>query len=313
LTDLPADPFSPFYAVGDPMHLPLSPRRGMRLAHVPTLFLIVVIAGWITTESSAQDQPKGVAVKSEAKAADVWKSSYTEQTFTDGSGVKHAYRLRFPDGFKEGDKTRYPLVVFLHGAGERGSDNEIQLVHGAIEFARADRQAKYPCFVLFPQVPLNEKWADADWGKPTGTGNVSDKDTPSMAAVLGMIDQWVKSGSVDPDRIYLTGLSMGGYGTWYAGAIHRERWAAIAPICGGGDPTWAKRYAGLPIWNFHGTADKAVPISRSREMIEALAAAGQKPEPKNTEYEGVGHDSWTQTYRRDDFFEWLFAQRKAAP
>jgi predicted peptidase len=68
----------------------------------------------------------------------------------------------------------------------------------------------------------------------------------------------------------------------------------------------------LPIWNFHGTADKAVPISRSREMIEALAAAGQKPEPKNTEYEGVGHDSWTQTYRRDDFFEWLFAQRKAA-
>jgi predicted peptidase len=254
---------------------------------------------------------EGAATGQEPAAkADDWQASYSSQTFTDAEGKSHAYRLRFPDGFQEGESKKYPLVLMLHGAGERGADNAAQLKHGAVEFARQDRQAKYPCFVLVPQVPIGQRWAEVDWSLPSGVGSAIEQDSPAFAAALGMVKQWIASNRVDPDRIYVTGLSMGGYGTWYAGGAHRDLLAAIAPICGGGDPAWAPRYAGLPIWNFHGTEDKAVPISRSQEMIEALKKAGQKPEPIYTVYEGGGHDVWTETYRRDDFFEWLFAQKR---
>lgn len=255
----------------------------------------------------------GSATGQEAAVAkeDDWQAAYTTQSFTDAEGNEHAYRLRFPDGFKEGEAKKYPLVLLLHGAGERGADNEAQLKHGAIEFGRPDRQAKHPSFVLVPQVPTGQRWAEVDWSLPSGVGSALEKDSPSFAAALGMIKKWVDGNRVDPNRIYVTGLSMGGYGTWYAGGAHRDLFAAIAPICGGGDPAWAPRYAGLPIWNFHGTEDKAVPISRSQEMIEALRKADQKPEAIYTVYDGAGHDVWTETYRRDDFFEWLFSQKRA--
>jgi predicted peptidase len=106
---------------------------------------------------------------------------------------------------------------------------------------------------------------------------------------------------------------MGGYGSWFAGAHASDLFAAMAPVCGGGDPEWAKRYAKMPIWTFHGTDDAVVPVARSREMIEALQQAGQEPPPIYTEYEGGLHDVWTETYQRDDLFQWLFSQRRATP
>ena len=101
---------------------------------------------------------------------------------------------------------------------------------------------------------------------------------------------------------------MGGFGSWYAAAMPGSRFAAVAPVCGGGDPDWANRYVGMPVWAFHGGEDRLVPASRSREIIEAIRAAGG--EPKYTEYPAVGHDSWTQTYADDVFYNWLFAQRR---
>ena len=124
-----------------------------------------------------------------------------------------------------------------------------------------------------------------------------------------MVDGLIAAGKVDPARVYVTGLSMGGYGTWYAAGMPGSRFAAAAPVCGGGDPDWAKRYVGLPVWAFHGDDDRAVPVGRSREMIEAIRAAGG--EPKYTEYPAVGHDSWTRTYADDAFHDWLFAQRRS--
>jgi len=236
---------------------------------------------------------------------------YTEQTFVDAEGKKHRYRLLFPAGYDKGDSKKYPLVLMLHGAGERGDDNVAQLKHGAIEFARSDRQAEYPCFVLVPQVPKEQKWVDTDWSHAQGKGTFPDTHSPAYAAALGAVKSWLDSGRVDPARVYVTGLSMGGYGTWYASAASKEIFAAAAPICGGGDPSWAKRYQGMPIWAFHGSDDKAVPVGRSREMIDALAKVGHKPEAIYTQYEGGGHDVWTETYRRDDFFRWLFSQSRS--
>lgn len=251
-----------------------------------------------------------------APAADAAASGlegYTEQTFTDAEGNAHRYRLLFPAGYQEDADTKYPLVLLLHGAGERGDDNRAQLRHGAAEFARADRQAAYPCFVVVPQVPRESRWVDADWGQRGGRGTFPDKPSPSMQAALGIVRHWIATGRVEPERVYVTGLSMGGYGSWYAGAHANDLFAAAVPICGGGDPSWTARYGKLPIWAFHGTEDRAVPVERSREMVAALRTAGHEPEPKYTEYEGAGHDVWTQTYRRDDLFEWLFSQRRAQP
>ena len=260
----------------------------------------------------AQD-PAGEKPTEPSAATDQWRSGYTRQTFVAADGSKHAYRLRFPDGFTEGDSRRYPLVLLLHGAGERGADNEAQLVHGAIEFAKPQRQAEYPCFVLVPQVATGQRWVDVDWGQPGGAGSFPEKDSPDFAAAIGMVREWIEGGRVDPRRVYVTGLSMGGYGSWYAGAAYRDLFAAAAPICGGGDPSWAARYAGMPIWAFHGAQDKAVPVVRSREMISALTAAGQQPKPLYTEYPEGGHNVWTETYLRDDFFSWLFSQRRTNP
>lgn len=238
-------------------------------------------------------------------------NQYTQQAFVDTDGNSHRYRLLFPAGYDKAGDEKYPLVLFLHGAGERGDDNAAQLKHGAAEFARADRQAEYPCFVLFPQVPKEQKWVDADWSQSAGKGTFPESPSPAYAAALGAVKSWIDSGRVDPNRVYVTGLSMGGYGTWYAAAASKDVFAAAVPICGGGDPTWAKRYQGMPIWTFHGTEDKAVPVGRSREMIEALATVGHEPKVIYTEYEGGGHDVWTQTYRRDDLFRWLFSQQRS--
>ena len=235
---------------------------------------------------------------------------YQEREFKDASGATHRYRVFIPSGFDKDDQSKFPLILFLHGAGERGNDNVAQLKHGAAEFAREDRQAQYPCIVICPQCPTDEKWVLVDWSDKSGKGTFPDEPSPAMQTALGIVDEWANSGRVDKSRIYITGLSMGGYGSWYAASMKDNPFAAAMPICGGGDPTWAKRYGSMPIWTFHGTDDAAVPLVRTQEMLSALKEVGHKPEPKYTEYQGGGHDVWTETYKRDDVFAWLFSQKK---
>jgi predicted peptidase len=114
---------------------------------------------------------------------------------------------------------------------------------------------------------------------------------------------------VDPDRVYLTGLSMGGYGTWSLAAAHPERFAAIVPICGGGNPADAAKLASLPVWVFHGAKDPTVPLERSKEMVEAIKSAGGNP--RFTIYPEAGHDSWTETYNNPELYQWLLEQKKS--
>lgn len=200
------------------------------------------------------------------------------------------YRLMKPADYKEDGKDVYPLVIFLHGAGERGDNNVKQLVHGVGDFAKAESRKKHPCFLIAPQCPAGKSW-------------VANSDL-----VLALIDSVSKEFRIDKKRLYLTGLSMGGYGTWELLSRKPDLFAAAVPICGGGDPKKADKLTKIPIWCFHGDKDTAVKVEKSRDMIEAIKKAGG--EPKYTEYKGVAHDSWTQTYRDAKVHDWLFAQKK---
>ncbi|MFO0842247.1 MAG: prolyl oligopeptidase family serine peptidase [Gemmataceae bacterium] len=221
---------------------------------------------------------------------------FEKHTFTKGDASLN-YRMMTPPKV-EGKKT-YPLVVFLHGAGERGDDNAAQLKHGAAEFAKASTRKKHPCYVIAPQCPEKGWWA----------GRFRGKEMPgSGPLVLELIDKLCQELPIDKKRIYITGLSMGGFGSWALMAQRPELFAAGIPICGGGDEKAAGKLAKIPIWAFHGDEDKAVKGDLSRAMVKAIEKAGGKP--KYTEYEGVGHDSWTQTYKNPEVIDWLFAQKK---
>lgn len=226
----------------------------------------------------------------------------TPETFKAEDGGTLNYRLLVPAKIEAGKK--YPLVIFLHGAGERGSDNAAQLKHGVSDFVR--HRSDYPCFLIAPQCPEGKKWVEVDWS--AASHDLPKEPGDQMALVRALIDQTIKQKPIDADRIYVTGLSMGGYGTWDAISRYPDLFAAAAPICGGGDPKAAETIKDIPVWCFHGDQDQAVNVERSRKMIAAIKAAGG--EPKYTEYPGVGHDSWTRSYANDDFFAWLFAQKK---
>ncbi len=229
---------------------------------------------------------------------------FEPREFADDAGNTLKYRLLKPKDFNA--SKQYPLVIFLHGAGERGDDNAAQLVHGMAEFCKADRRENYPCYVLAPQCPNEQTWSSFERGddKPL---TLRDEASDPMKLVLALMKQMLSDSAIDKNRVYITGLSMGGYGTWDALARLPEQFAAAAPICGGGDLNTVSRFKEVPVWCFHGDQDEAVPVQNSRDMVAALEEAGGSP--KYTEYAGVGHDSWTETYQNEAFYEWLFSQR----
>ncbi len=239
-------------------------------------------------------------------------SLYQERTVRvdeGGTPVEFRYRLLLPEALPDAAATvaRHPLVLFLHGAGERGSDNVVQLKYLPTWLADSAARRRHPCFVLAPQCRTDERWVDVSWGDGASTPQ-PPVPTVDLAAAIAALDDVVAREAVDRDRIYLTGLSMGGFGTWDLAARLPERFAAILPVCGGGDERVAARTAKLPTWCIHGDADKAVPVTRSRSMIAAVRAAGGRP--IYSELPGVGHDSWTPAYRDPFVLDWLFTQRR---
>lgn len=233
----------------------------------------------------------------------------------DDDGFVLPYRLMAPVPSDPAEKR--PLLVFLHGFGERGDDNQRQLIHGGSSFAAQEFRDRYRAFVLAPQCPAGNLpdseapvvWSQRLWPtKETPAESVFAPPTKPMHAVRALVDQMIEQGSVDPSRLYITGLSMGGYGTWEMAAREPDFWAAAAPICGGGNPAWGERLQALPLWCFHGDADGAVPVDRSREMIAAITAAGGQP--IYTEYPGVDHNSWTRTFENRLVWDWMFAQHR---
>ncbi len=197
------------------------------------------------------------------------------------------YLLYHPPGYDQDTSKRWPLIVFLHGAGESGDDLNKVKVHGP---AKIVETKDLPFVIVSPQSPR------MGW---------------NVEALNGLLDEVLKTNRVDPDRVYLTGLSMGGFGTWAWSAAHPERFAAIAPICGGGEPITARRIKDIPVWVFHGAKDATVPIKRSEDMVEALKKAGAK-EVKFTVYPEAGHDSWTESYNNPELYDWFLSHKREA-
>jgi predicted peptidase len=183
-----------------------------------------------------------------------------------------------------------PLILFLHGAGERGDNLEQVKVHGIPKIV--EQQPDFPFITIAPQCPVDSSW-------------------PFELDVLqALLDHAVANLPVDPARCYLTGLSMGGYGTWALAAQCPERWAAIAPICGGGSwlygfPQRVMRLVGLPVWAFHGARDPIVPLAESQRLVDALVTNGG--DAKLTIYPEAGHDSWSETYANPELYQWFLA------
>ncbi|MEE9394057.1 MAG: alpha/beta fold hydrolase [Planctomycetota bacterium] len=232
-------------------------------------------------------------------------ASFAEGTIEVGDRAL-PYRLLSPPKVEPGK--RYPLILFLHGMGERGADNRAQLKYLPTLMAAKDRQEKNPCFLLAPQCPKDCNWNAVDWRNMRARG--LGKKTWSQLAVIEALKKVVRSNPVDVDRIYLTGLSMGGFGAWELAARHPDWFASCVPVCGGGDPKFASRLLGMPIWAWHGAADRVVPPSASRVMVEALGEYGSSP-LKFSELEGVGHNSWTVAYGDDGAIDWMFEHSRS--
>lgn len=217
------------------------------------------------------------------------------------------YRLFVPAGYS--GARRYPLIVFLHASGSNGTDNLRQLTP-SIGLMIGSVQTIEPAFVLVPQAPANDKWVSGSVGPPFRNYRQEDRpQSPAAQLVLVGIDELEAKYAIDPDRIYLTGASAGGAGTW--DLITRNgtgRFAAAVPITGANDPSRAGVIARLPIWAFHGADDDLSPVENTREMVGNLRVLGSAV--KYTEYPGVGHNSWGRAYAEPELFPWLFAQRR---
>lgn len=208
---------------------------------------------------------------------------------------------------------KLPLVIFLHGAGERGTDNQKQLGNGSFLFTNVENQKKFPAYVVFPQCPEEDYWASAkvdrsqmplrldfDYTRPL---------TKSLQLVASLIEELKRNESIDANRIYIAGLSMGGMGTFELVHHYPSLFAAAIPICGGGDTSlFDKKAAKIPMWIFHGDADGVVEVKYSRMMVDRIKKYNE--EIKYTEYKNVNHNSWDYAFKEPDFLRWLFSNKK---
>lgn len=246
---------------------------------------VFVVATVLLAPSLACGQADTVKAPTRSRA-------YERRTFTSKEGDPLPYWLLAPATVEEG-KT-YPLVLALHG---RGGNTEAATVLGT-----ADMRRDHPCFVMAPAVSRREVWA-----VPGGFRKLPGK--ARIPAALEALEAFIEDHPVDRARIYVTGQSMGGFGSFGAVAARPDLFAAAMPVCGGWDPKDAAKMKGVAFWIFHGGADRTVPVEMSRAMVKALEDAGAKPE--FTEYPGVGHNSWSRTYADAKAWTWLFAQVRA--
>ncbi len=209
--------------------------------------------------------------------------------------VEAAYWLYLPQDYQREGERRWPLILFLHGAGERGTNLSKVAVHGPPKFLR--NRPDFPFVVVSPQCPTGEVWSDE--------------------TLLALLDHVLARHAIDPARVYLTGLSMGGYGTWSLATKAPQRFAAVAPICGGGEtirvllpgPGQAAALRTLGVWAFHGAKDDVVPVAESERMINAFKAAGVK-DLQLTVYPDAGHDAWTETYENPRLYDWFLEHQR---
>lgn len=256
-------------------------------------FLIFTIAAFVLTKAQAQDLAK-----------------YERSTFVSKSDTL-PYRLLFPENFDPAKK--YPLLFVLHGAGERGNNNEAQLIHGGKLFLNADVRKDYPAIVVFPQCPKESYWSNVNIerdssGRRQFNFQRGGKPTKAMAALMGLTERLTAKPFVDRDRVYVGGLSMGAMGTFELLRRQPKVFAAAFAICGGDNPKNVKKYKKVPLWVFHGEKDDIVPVSLSEQVVGALR--DKKASVKFTVYPGVNHNSWDNAFQERELLPWLFSNSK---
>jgi predicted peptidase len=232
-------------------------------------------------------------------------SRFSYNKYTNDKGDTLNYRLLFPD---YDTLRKYPLIIFLHGSGERGNDNEAQLKWGVMNFATDQMMVMHPALVIAPQCPAGQDWSNIDENEKTREIRLRSSPSKPLRLAIELIHQLVKTFPVDTSRIYITGLSMGGFGTFDAVERFPHLFAAAIPVCGGGDISQAASIAHIPIWIFHGSEDSGVNPLYATDMTEALNKAGAHP--GLTLYPGVGHFSWLAAYSDPIMMEWLFRQHR---
>ncbi|MBQ9789513.1 MAG: phospholipase [Lentisphaeria bacterium] len=201
---------------------------------------------------------------------------------------------------------KVPLVLFLHGAGERGDNNWSQLVHGASELTSYCQQKDIAALLLFPQCPANMQWVNTPWGE---VEHSLPEISENLQLAMEMLDFECADSKIDLNRIYIVGISMGGYGTWDALSRFPEKFAAAFPICGGADIKMAERLKNIPILTYHGDSDTVVPTCRTRNIYAAIKAAGGE-KITYVEVPDCGHESWVIAFAKRENWDWLFSQSK---
>lgn len=258
------------------------------MKNVPTLIRwlgVALVLGWVAVVSGqvASAQKPGQEPSEQ-------KTGFLQRVYKDDEG-QHKYALFVPQNYTPDKK--WPVILFLHGAGERGSDGQQQTQIGLGPFVKA-RQETFPFLVVFPQAKIREKTRLLEgWAA----------DSPDAKLAIKILDDVERQYRVDTSRRILTGWSMGGYGTWSLAIARPDDFSAIVPISGGGDSAQVARIRNLPVWAFHGAQDRVVPPEQSRKMVEALKAAGGKP--RYTEVPDAGHDVWKVVYNLDALYDWM--------
>lgn len=239
--------------------------------------------------------------------------AYEFASFSNHDGLLE-YRILYPETF---DTTRaYPVVIFLHGAYERGADNISQLRIGGEYFLRAENRKNFPAIIIFPQCPATQIWVDFETQLDSATGLATRwhfpfRKKPATPALLlkGLLDSLVTRPFVDAKRVYIGGLSQGGMGVFDMIARYPDLFAAAFPICGAGLTSTAKNFAGkVAVWIFHGEKDEIVPPRFSRDYFRRLQKLNS--DVKYTEYPGVHHNSWVNTFKEPELLSWLFSKSK---
>jgi predicted peptidase len=238
------------------------------------IFVLVVCGGTLGLGGLRADEPRGEEGKQVATKLDAQIHVTLE------------YLLYLPPDYEKHDK--WPLVLFLHGAGERGDNLDLIKVHGMPKVIAKGKQ--FPFIVVSPQCPKGHWW------------------NYECLTLTALLDDIVAKYKVDPDRVYLTGMSMGGFGTWALAAYTPDRFAALIPICGGSEVLVTLALKHVPVWAFHGAKDPIVPLKRSQDLVDALVKS--KDEAKLTIYPNALHDSWTATYDNPEIYEWLLAHKR---
>ncbi len=264
------------------------------------LLTVGLLMGLLPVQSAlAADMPQDV------------QQQFAKATYTDpDTGLTLPYRIYVPE--KMNSERKYSLLLFLHGAGQRGTDNQWQIIVNAEILTRIvnSTDPDQSCIIIAPQCPNDKQWVDTPWGNGSYSVDAIPQSQP-MAAAMKLVDQIAGEYRVDTNRMYIAGISMGGYGTWDTIMRFPDKFAAAIPICGAADPSKASLIKDLPIRTYHSTDDLIVPVRGTQDMVAALKAAGSNV--IYTEYTNAGHEAWKPAFDEPDLLDWLFAQRRASP